>query len=149
MQKGAALAEAAPPNTSELQPESKLYVSLAPGLCTGDFAELRVLAVIVRQAELRSIGEIERFSPELELPALREPEVLGDREVHVAGRRSVIRLEPQIALSQRCGRREIRDVEPLARIPSASGRRVWILARNQVRVATRPDTLAAVRPDRE
>src|SRR5215469_1095870 len=123
------------PDQSELKPESKLYVPLTPRRCAGDLAEIRGLTVVVRQAELRCIAEIEGLSAELKFPSFRELEVLGYGKIDVAGRRSIVRLQSQIALSQRCGRREIGDVEPLTGIASACRRGVWILAGHQVRVA--------------
>src|ERR1700746_800856 len=79
----------------ELQAEGELDMSFASCLSACNNAEIRVLPVVVRQDELRGIGDVESFSPELQFPALGELEALGDGEVHIAGGRAVVCLQSQ------------------------------------------------------
>ena len=60
----------------ELEPKRELYVALAPRWSAGNPAEVGILPIAVRDAELRRIREVERLGAELKLPVFGEAEVL-------------------------------------------------------------------------
>ena len=106
-------------------------------LRAGDTTEVGILSIVVklRDVELRRVGQVITLGPELKPPAFCEWEVFEQRQIKTPGRWSVIRLQPEIALRQRCRHKEIRSVKPLIWIAPVCRRCVGILSGNQIRRA--------------
>ena len=86
---------------------------------TRDSAEIRILPIVVWQAKLGRVCDVEGLSTELQVPTLRESKDLGNGEVDIARGGTVVGLETKVALGQRSRWKEIRDIEPLPGSPSA------------------------------
>lgn len=118
-------------------------MSFRAGVSGGNRAEITILTIVIRKAELRRVGNVGAFRAELQLIPFRKGEVLEDGEVQGARRRPVIRLKPEVSACQRSGRQDVSGVKPLAWVASISRGSVWICTGNQSRLAPVPNTLAA------
>src|ERR1019366_501666 len=132
------------PTVLEPHPERELDMPLRPRLGTGDGAEIRVLHVVVRSAELRRVEQIRRFEAEFGPEPLGEREVLENREIQGLGGRRRVALQPQVTFRKAVVGHHGGSVKPLAGRAATGGSILGVLAGNQIGEATGPDADATV-----
>ena len=72
-------------------------MTLAAGRRARYLAEVLILAIAIRCAELWRVGEVEALRPELEPPRFAKGKVLEQRKVNIPGGRTVVALQTEIA----------------------------------------------------